>query len=56
MPKKSLKPVGKEKYALYLDDNSLKALRQYQQDVGVPVSVSIRKAVEAYIKTLPKSR
>lgn len=50
------KSAEREKYALWLDNDSLKALRQYQEDVGVPVSESIRRAVEAYVKTLPKSR
>jgi hypothetical protein len=55
MSKKTRTP-DREKYAMYLDSDSLAALRAYQQQVGVPVSESIRRAVEAYVKTLPKSR
>ena len=50
------KSAEREKYALWLDNDSLAALRAYQEQVGVPVSESIRRAVEAYVKTLPKSR
>jgi len=57
MKKPSLgKTKDREKYALWLDNAALKALREYQERVGVPVSESIRRAVDAYIKTLPKSR
>ena len=50
--KVTTKTEDREKYAVYLDKDSLKVLRQYQQDVGVPVSESIRRAVVAYLKNL----
>ena len=55
MSKKVTKPTlsdNREKYALWLDNDSLKFLRQYQEVVGVTVSESIRRAVKAYVKTL----
>jgi hypothetical protein len=45
----------KEKYAVYMDRGDLKALRDYQEEVGVPVSESIRRAIRAYVAEL-KSR
>lgn len=45
----------KEKYAVYMDRGDLKALRDYQAEVGVPVSESIRRAIRAYVAEL-KSR
>jgi hypothetical protein len=33
-----------------------KRLRDYQDEIGVPVAVSIRRALDAYIETLPKPR
>jgi Ribbon-helix-helix domain len=44
----------KQKYALYLDPEDLKKLREYQERVGVPVSESIRRAIAAYVETLKK--
>jgi hypothetical protein len=45
----------KEKYAVYMDRGDLKTLRDYQAEVGVPVSESIRRAIRAYVAEL-KSR
>jgi hypothetical protein len=45
----------KEKYAVYMDRGDLKVLRDYQAEVGVPVSESIRRAIRAYVAEL-KSR
>jgi predicted DNA-binding protein len=58
MPKKTAtnKTEDREKYALWLDHSVLKRLREYQEEVGVPVSVSIRKALEAYLENLPKPK
>jgi hypothetical protein len=42
----------KEKYAVYMDRTDLKALRDYQAKVGVPVSESIRRAIRAYVAEL----
>ena len=58
MTKKSVstKTEDSEKFSLWLDNSLLKRLRDYQADVGVPVAVSIRKAIEAYLETLPKSK
>ena len=41
------------KYAIWLDIADLDKLRAYQQEVGVPVSESIRRAVAAYVANLP---
>jgi len=42
----------KEKYAVYMDRGDLKILRNYQAEVGVPVSESIRRAIRAYVAEL----
>jgi hypothetical protein len=42
----------KEKYAVYMDRGDLKALRDYQAQIGVPVSESIRRAIRAYVAEL----
>jgi hypothetical protein len=42
----------KEKYAVYMDRADLKVLRDYQAEIGVPVSESIRRAIRAYIAEL----
>jgi hypothetical protein len=42
----------KEKYAVYMDRADLKVLRNYQAEVGVPVSESIRRAIRAYVAEL----
>jgi Ribbon-helix-helix domain len=54
MKKATNKTEEREKYALWLDNSVLKRLRDYQADIGVPVSVSIRKAIDAYLESLPK--
>jgi Ribbon-helix-helix domain len=58
MAKKAVttRTADREKFALWLDNDLLKRLRDYQEDVGVPVSVSIRKAIEAFVETLPKAK
>jgi hypothetical protein len=48
------KTVTKEKYAIYLDRADLTTLREYQVEVGVPVSESIRRAIAAYVGQLQK--
>jgi hypothetical protein len=53
-PATLVKTKNREKYALWLDNAALAGLREYQERVGVPVSESIRRAVDAYLKTLPK--
>lgn len=40
----------KEKYAIYLDRADLNRLREYQVEVGVPVSESIRHAIAGILK------
>ena len=55
MSKNGPKKADLEKYAFYIDKESLKTLKEYQVNVGVPVSVSIRIAIKTYIKAL-KSR
>jgi hypothetical protein len=54
--KVTTKTATHEKYAFWIEHGPLKRLRDYEEEVGVPVSESIRRAVEAYVKTLPKSR
>jgi hypothetical protein len=59
MARKLVSPVktkDREKYAVWIDREPLAKLRQYQKDVGVPVSESIRRAIEAYLETLPRKR
>jgi post-segregation antitoxin (ccd killing protein) len=48
------KTATKEKYAIYLDQADLNRLRDYQVEVGVPVSESIRRAIAAYVEQLKK--
>jgi len=54
--RKSTKTDTKEKYAIYLDQADLDRLRQYQVEVGVPVSESVRRAVRAYIEDVLKKK
>jgi len=44
------KTADREKIAVWLDRSSLDTLREIQQDIGVPVSEQIRRAVTAYIE------
>jgi hypothetical protein len=44
------KTADREKIALWLDRPSLDTLREIQQDIGVPVSEQIRRAVTAYLQ------
>jgi hypothetical protein len=46
------KEKQKEKYAVYIDSADLKVLRDYQAEIGVPVSESIRRAIRAYVAEL----
>jgi hypothetical protein len=43
----------REKYAVWIDNDDLDRLREYQQKVGVPVSESVRRAIKTYLETLP---
>jgi len=54
MKRPSTKTKDREKYAVYLDSGDLKRLREYQEEIGVPVSESIRRAIAAYVETLKK--
>jgi len=47
-----LKTKKREKYAVWIDNDDLDRLREYQQTVGVPVSESVRRAIKAYLKVL----
>ena len=47
-----LKTKNREKYAVWIDNDDLDRLRQYQQTVGVPVAESIRRAIKTYLETL----
>ena len=49
------KTTDREKYALWLDKGPLTRLRDYQEAVGVPVSESIRRAIDAYCRDLEDS-
>jgi hypothetical protein len=50
-----LKTKNREKYAVWIDNDDLERLREYQQTVGVPVSESVRRAIKAYLE-LPVNR
>ena len=56
MARPSTKTKDREKYAVYLDQKDLDRLRRYQEEVGVPVSESIRRAIAAYVETLSKKK
>jgi hypothetical protein len=47
-----LKTKNREKYAVWIDNDDLHRLREYQQTVGVPVSESVRRAIKAYLEIL----
>jgi hypothetical protein len=47
-----LKTKKREKYAVWIDNDDLDHLREYQQKVGVPVSESVRRAIKAHLQTL----
>jgi len=54
MKKLKTKTKEREKYAVYIDNQDLQALREYQERIGVPVSESIRRAIAAYVVELKK--
>jgi len=47
-----LKTKNREKYAVWIDNDDLDRLREYQETVGVPVSESVRRAIKAYLENL----
>jgi len=47
-----LKTKKREKYAVWIDNEDINHLREYQERVGVPVSESIRRAVKVYVEAL----
>ncbi len=47
-----LKTKNREKYAVWIDNDDLDRLREYQRTVGVPVSESVRRAIKAYLENL----
>jgi hypothetical protein len=47
-----LKTKKREKYAVWIDNDDLDRLREYQRTVGVPVSESVRRAIKAHLETL----
>jgi hypothetical protein len=51
-----LKTRNREKYAVWIDNDDLDRLREYQQMVGVPVSESVRRAIKAYLDVLAKRK
>jgi Ribbon-helix-helix domain len=51
-----LKTKNREKYAVWIDNDDLDRLREYQQAVGVPVSESVRRAIKAYLEILANRR
>jgi len=51
-----LKTKNREKYAVWIDNDDLDRLREYQQTVGVPVSESVRRAIKAYLEILVKRK
>jgi hypothetical protein len=46
------KTADREKIALWLDRPSLDTLREIQQNIGVPVSEQIRRAVAGYLEKI----
>ena len=53
-PISSSQTEDREKFAVWLDHDVLAKLREYQTEVGVPVSVSIRMAIADYLAQLKK--
>jgi hypothetical protein len=53
-PVSPTKTERREKIALFLDNEQVSWLRNIQETDGVPVSVSIRKAVDMYIASKKK--
>jgi hypothetical protein len=51
-----LKTRNREKYAVWIDNDDLDRLREYQQTVGVPVSESVRRAIKKYLEVLVKGK
>ena len=51
-----LKTKHREKYAVWIDNDDLDRLREYQQTIGVPVSESVRRAIKGYLETLVKRK
>jgi hypothetical protein len=51
-----LKTRNREKYAVWIDNDDLDRLREYQQMVGVPVAESVRRAIKAYLDVLAKRK
>jgi hypothetical protein len=51
-----LKTKNREKYAVWIDNDDLDRLRDYQQRVGVPVSESVRRAIKVHLETLLNRR
>jgi Ribbon-helix-helix domain len=51
-----LKTKNREKYAVWIDNDDLDRLREYQKTVGVPVSESVRRAIKAYLEILVKRK
>jgi Ribbon-helix-helix domain len=47
-----LKTNKREKYAIWIDNDDLDRLREYQQKVGVPVSESVRRAIKVHLRSL----
>jgi hypothetical protein len=47
-----LKTKIREKYAVWIDNDDLDRLREYQETVGVPVSESVRRAIKRYLEVL----
>lgn len=51
-----LKTKNREKYAVWVDNEDLDRLREYQEKIGVPVSESIRRAIKVYVEALKSRR
>lgn len=47
-----LKTKKREKYAVWIDNEDLDPLREYQKRIGVPVSESIRGAIRVYVEAM----
>lgn len=56
MAKKKEQKENRVKTALFLDPRQIMALKALQQAVGVPVSESIRRAIDMYLESLSQGK
>lgn len=56
MAKKKEQKENRVKTALFLEPRQIVALKALQQAVGVPVSESIRRAIDMYLESMGKEK